>query len=65
MRREPAFIVACLCSGLLCSRQNVDSSSYQQLEQDRTARTAGYQRSGFGSAEARLGGGVGGGRFRR
>ena len=37
-------------------RQSMDSSSYQQLEQDRQARTAGSQRfSGFG------GGGTGGG----
>ncbi|WP_428484495.1 hypothetical protein [Rhodopila sp.] len=43
------------------SRQSMDSGSYQQLEQDRGARSAGTQRR-FGGGG---GGGGGGGRFRR
>jgi hypothetical protein len=51
------------------SRPTMESSSYQQLEQDRQARTAGSGRfGGFGGAGGfgggRFGGG-GGGRFRR
>jgi hypothetical protein len=54
------------------SRPSMESSSYQQLEQDRQARTAGngrfgggggYGGGGFGGG--RFGGGGGGGRFRR
>jgi hypothetical protein len=52
------------------SRASLDSSSYNQLEQDRQARSAGGQRfGGFGGGErfggGRFGGGEGGGRFRR
>ena len=53
------------------SRQAMESSSYQQLEQDRQARSAGGQRFGAGGAMGgRFGGGGGGfggggGRFRR
>jgi hypothetical protein len=52
-------------------RQSMDSSSYNQLEQDRQARFAGGERGGFGGGGwggGRFGGGGGGGgggRFRR
>lgn len=47
------------------SRQTMDTASYQQLEQDRTARSAGSQRfGGGGSGGGRFSGG-GGGRGRR
>jgi hypothetical protein len=45
------------------ARQTMDSSSYQQLEQDRQARVAGNQR--FGGDGSSFGGRGGGGRFRR
>jgi hypothetical protein len=49
-------------------RQSMDSTSYNQLEQDRQARSAGSQRfggsGGGGEGGSRFGGG-GGGRFRR
>jgi hypothetical protein len=53
------------------NRRSLDSSSYQQLEQDRQARTAGqFQRGAWGSGEGWRSGGEGwrggeGGRFRR
>ena len=52
--------------GQRSSGQAMDSSSYQQLEQDRQARSAGAQQrfGGGGSIGGRFGGG-GGGRFRR
>jgi len=47
-------------------RQAMDSTSYQQLEQDRQARWSGQQRSnGGGGRFANEGGHFGGGRFRR
>jgi hypothetical protein len=46
------------------SRSAMDSSSYQQLEQDRQARSAGEQQRFGGGAGGRFGGrGAGGGRF--
>lgn len=53
------------------SRQSMDSASYQQLEQDRQARSAGSQRFGGGGGGGFTGGRFGGGgaehggRFRR
>jgi hypothetical protein len=53
------------------NRRSLDSSSYQQLEPDRQARTAGqFQRGAWGSGEGWRSGGEGwrggeGGRFRR
>lgn len=47
------------------SRPTMESSSYQQLEQDRQARSAGNQRFGGGAfGGGRFGGGGGGRRFR-
>jgi hypothetical protein len=47
------------------SRPTMDSSSYQQLEQDRQARNAGSGRFGGGGFGGGRFGGGGGGRFRR